>query len=162
MVLRQAALVDLDLVQSITHAAYSPYEPILGGKPLPMTEDYAPRVANGEVWIAEHDGQTVGMMVLEAAETHLTIFSLAVLPAWQGQGVGKWLIQSAEAKAGERGLPTLRLYTSDRMTRNIAIYLQAGFHETGRRPNPYRPGWVMVDMAKPLPMAGSRGNVPTF
>jgi hypothetical protein len=34
------------------------------------------------------------------------------------------------------------------MERNIALYSTFGFRETGRRPNPHRPGWVVVDMAK--------------
>ncbi|TIT50241.1 MAG: GNAT family N-acetyltransferase, partial [Mesorhizobium sp.] len=46
------------------------------------------------------------------------------------------------------GLPEVRLYTNAKMERNIALYKEYGFHETGRRPNPYRPGWTIVDMAK--------------
>lgn len=45
-------------------------------------------------------------------------------------------------------LPEVRLYTNAKMERNIALYKAYGFHETGRRPNPYRPGWTIVDMAK--------------
>ncbi len=113
-----------------------------------MHEDYAPRIARHEVWIAEHHGEAAGVMVLETAADHLAIYSLAVSPMHQGQGVGQRMIQAAEQMAVAAGLAELRLFTNDRMTQNIALYQQVGFHEAGRRPNPYREGWVLVDMAK--------------
>ncbi len=150
MHLRQAADVDLNLVRTMSRDAYAPWEPILCCAPLPMNEDYTPRIARHEVWIAERCRTAVGVMVLEPADDHLVIFSLAVPSAHHGQGIGQWMMRVAEQMAEPAGLPELRLYTSDRMTRNIAIYRRAGFHETGRRPNPYREGWVLVDMTKPV------------
>ncbi len=150
MDLRQATDADLNLVRTMSHDAYAPWEPILGGAPLPMNEDYTPRIARHEVWIVERCGTAVGIMVLEPADDHLLIFSLAVPPAHHGQGIGQWMVRVAEQMAEAAGLPELRLYTNDRMTRNIAIYGRAGFCETGRRSHPYREGWVLVDMAKPV------------
>lgn len=150
MIFRPASSADLDVVTSITHDAYAPYKPLLGGPPLPMTEDYAPRIARRQVWLVERCGSVVGLMVLEPGDRHLTIFSLAVPPAHQGQGVGRAIIAAAETMARTAGLTSLQLYTSDRMTRNIGIYTAAGFSETGRRPNPLRKGWVLVDMEKAL------------
>jgi len=146
--IRQAIDADLSFVRTTTHDAYAPWESILGGSPLPMHEDYAPRIAQREVWIAEHRGEAAGVMVLESAADHLAIYSLAVSPMHQGQGVGQRMIQAAEQMAVVAGLTELRLFTNDRMARNLAIYRRAGFQETGRRPNPYREGWVFVDMAK--------------
>ena len=40
----------------LTRRAYEHYVPILGGEPMPMTEDYAPRIAAGEVWLLEDAG----------------------------------------------------------------------------------------------------------
>ena len=56
----------------------------------------------------------------------------------------------AEEQARSWGVPEVRLYTNSRMERNIAIYTAYGFQETGRRANPPRPGWTVVDMAKPV------------
>ena len=89
-------------------------------------------------------------LVLESADDHLAIFSLAVPPNYQGQGVGRWMLDNAERMARIAGLPELRLYTNARMDRNIAIYGHAGFRETGRRPNLRRPDWTFVDMAKAI------------
>ncbi len=146
--IRQATSDDLSFVRTTTHDAYAPWENVLGGPPLPMYEDYAPRIARHQVWIAELGGEAAGVMVLEAAADHLAIYSLAVSPAHQRQGIGQRMLQAAEQMAEVAGVPELRLFTNDRMTRNLAIYRQAGFQEIGRRPNPYREGWVLVDMAK--------------
>jgi ribosomal protein S18 acetylase RimI-like enzyme len=78
------------------------------------------------------------------------IFSVAVSPDFQGKGFGIALLKHADEQTRLWALPEVRLYTNARMERNIALYLAYGFHETGRRPNPYRPGWVLVDMAKPV------------
>ena len=122
-----------------------------------MLEDYAPRIARHEVSIVERHGEAAGVIVVEPGDNCLIIFSLAVLPAHHSQGVGQWMIQAAEQMGREAGVAELRLYASDRMARNLGIYRQAGFSETGRRPHPYHEGWTLVDMAKPVPGAPGGG-----
>ena len=147
---RPARLKDLAVVQSVTEAAYEPYQALLGGPPLPVTEDYAPRILRGEVWLRERNEAVSALAVVERHADHLMIFSLAVAPAYQRQGLGIELLRFVDAKAAEWGLPEVRLYTNSRMERNIALYRAYGFQETGRRPNPYRPGWTLVDMTKSI------------
>ncbi len=48
-------------------------------------------------------------------------------------------------------LTEIRLYTN-------ALYTVLGYRETARRPNPHRPGWTVVDMAKPLPSVAAPGE----
>ncbi|MGO4621263.1 GNAT family N-acetyltransferase [Ensifer sp. 2YAB10] len=148
--MRPARLEDLAAVQSVTAAAYEPYKALLGGPPLPVTEDYAPRILRGEVWLREREDIVSALAVVERYADHLMIFSLAVLPACQGQGLGIELLRFVDHMAAEWGLPEVRLYTNSRMERNIALYSTYGFQETGRRPNPYRPGWTFVDMTKSI------------
>ena len=145
---RPAAATDLALVRAITDSAYAAYIPLFGGLPIPMQEDYVPRIASNQVWLVSRNDEDLGLAVLIPEDDHLMIFSLAVLPKGQGAGLGQWMLQFAEAQARAAGLDEIRLYTNALMTRNIGIYLKAGFHETGRRANPNRPGWVFVDMAK--------------
>ncbi len=111
-----------------------------------MTEDYAPRIERGEVWLLEQQEQIAGLIVLERHPTHAEIFSVAVDPAFHGQGLGRRLLDFAVAKTREWKLPVLRLYTNAKMERNIEIYRQYGFRETGRRSNPKRPEFTIVDM----------------
>jgi ribosomal protein S18 acetylase RimI-like enzyme len=147
---RRAQATDLAAVQSITDAAYDAYVQTLGGKPLPMLEDYAPHIAAGETWLIARDGVDVALAVFEPAPDHLMIFSLAVLPGAQGGGLGQALLRLADDRARALGVNEVRLYTNSLMQRNIALYRRAGFIETGRRPNTRRPGWFFVDMARPV------------
>ena len=137
---------DLPAIRALTEAAYASYLPVLGYPPVPVTEDYAPRIERGEVWLLERSGEIAGMIVLERHAAHAEIFSVVVAPAHHGQGLGRALLDFAVDKTREWGLPTLRLYTNAKMERNIALYLRYGFVETGRRPNPKRPQFTIVDM----------------
>jgi ribosomal protein S18 acetylase RimI-like enzyme len=148
--MRLAHSEDLAEIVALTEAAYAPYNAILDAPPIPVTEDYAPRIANGEVWLLESGGKLAGAITLERHEDHAMIFSVAVSPAFQGKGFGIALLKHAEEQTRLWGLPEIRLYTNAKMERNIALYLAYGYRETDRRPNPYRPGWVLVDMAKPV------------
>ncbi|MER8695156.1 GNAT family N-acetyltransferase [Mesorhizobium opportunistum] len=150
MNLRAARPEDLAAIVSLTQAAYAPYTALFGGPPIPVTEDYAPRIGRGEVWLLESDGELAGVLTLERHEDHAMIFSVAVSPAFQGKGFGIKLLNHADQQTRLWGLPETRLYTNAKMERNIALYLAYGYRETGRRPNPYRPGWMLVDMAKPI------------
>jgi len=146
--LRAASLDDLQAVEALTAEAYAPYTRLLGRPPIPVTEDYAPRIERGEVWLREVLGGLVGLAVIERHPDHVMLFSVAVSPKFQGGGHGLAILRWVEATAREWQLPEVRLYTNARMERNIALYRAFGFQETGRRENPHRPGWVIVDMAK--------------
>ncbi len=148
--LRQANASDLEVVRRLTMDAYEPYVSAFGGEPLPMSEDYGPRIADGEAWLLDIEGEAVGLVVLERHADHAMLFSIAVSPAHHGRGIGRTILGWVEDKTREWNLPELRLYTNARMERNIAIYTAFGFQETGRRPNSRRPGWVIVDMTKKI------------
>ncbi|MCV3208465.1 GNAT family N-acetyltransferase [Mesorhizobium sp. YC-39] len=150
MTTRRALTGDLQTVVTLTEAAYAPYTALLGAPPIPVTEDYAPRIERGEVWLLESGNEVAGLLVLERHPDHAMIFSVAVAPGFKGKGFGIKLLNFADEQARQWRLPEVRLYTNARMERNIALYTAYGFHETGRRPNPYRPGWMVVDMAKPV------------
>jgi len=147
---RLARLEDLAAVAALTAEAYAPYTALFGAPPIPVTEDYAPRIEGGEVWLLEDGAELAGLIVLERHAGYATIFSVAVAPAFQGRKLGIKLLGFAEERARSWGVPQVRLYTNSRMERNIALYAAHGYRETGRRPNPYRPGWTIVDMAKPV------------
>ncbi|MBX5170492.1 GNAT family N-acetyltransferase [Rhizobium sp. NZLR1b] len=153
MTMRPASPEDLERITTLTAAAYRPYTELFGAPPIPMAEDYAPRIERGEVWLREVGGETAGLMVVERHSDHLMLFSIAVSPAFQGAGHGLAMLKWLEGKAREWAKPEIRLYTNALMERNIALYRAVGFHETGRRPNPYRPGWTLVDMAKQIDAA---------
>lgn len=147
---RQATSSDLQAVVELTRRAYAPYEALLGRKPVPMTEDYVPRIAAGEVWLLDGEDGPVGLLVLEDHGDRSLIFSVAVVPERQGEGIGRELLSFAEAIVQERGHSRLALYTNARMERNIRIYRSLGYRETSRRAHPKLAGSTVVDMEKQL------------
>lgn len=147
---RLAGADDLGRVQALTKAAYASYTVLLGSPPLPVTEDYRPRIEAGQVHLADLAGTVVGLLVLERHPDHAMVYSVAVLPDRQGAGHGLALLRLAESEARSWSVPAVHLYTNARMERNIALYEALGFQETGRRTHPMRPGFTIVDMIKPL------------
>ncbi|MDG4894696.1 GNAT family N-acetyltransferase [Mesorhizobium sp. WSM4976] len=148
--MRPARPDDLAAIVALTTDAYAPYTAIFDAPPIPVTEDYAPRVERGEVWLLDEEEKLAGLIVLERHPDHAMIFSVAVAPAFQGRKLGIKLLDFADEQARSWGVPEVRLYTNSRMERNIALYSAYGYRETGRRANPYRPGWTLVDMTKPV------------
>ena len=132
-----------DLVQR----AYGHYVERIGGRPMPMDDDYGARVAAGEAWVLEEAGAVRGVLVLEEHADHLLLYNVAVEPARRGQGDGRILLDFAEAEARRRGLPEVRLYTNELMERNIALYAARGYAEAERR---REKGFCRVFMAKRL------------
>ncbi|MGH7042144.1 MAG: GNAT family N-acetyltransferase [Acetobacteraceae bacterium] len=164
--IRHAAPEDLAAIVALTEAAYAPYDAVLDAPTVPVTEDYVPRIAAGQVWLLEDAAGAAGaprgpimpagpivpagLIVLERHPDHVLIFSVAVAPSRQGEGLGRRLLAWAEAQARAGGVAEVRLYTNAKMTRNIALYARCGYRETGRRGHPARKDWVRVDMAKTL------------
>jgi GNAT superfamily N-acetyltransferase len=150
--IRRAVPGDVDIVQRVSADAYIPaYMSALGTIPKPATEDYRPRIERGEVWILEIEGEPTGTVVLEENAEHLLVYSIAVEPDAQQKGYGRALLDFADQWAIDLGLHEVRLYTNERMKRNLTLYRRHGFVEIGRRPHPTRPGQVLVDMVRKLP-----------
>lgn len=148
--IRLAQHADLPLVERITNAAYVHYLPVLGYPPVPVTENYRPRIDRGEVWLAEVGGVPIGVLVLERHPDHIMIFSVAVLPEHHRKGYGLALLRFAEEQGRAWGVAEVRLRTGVLMTRNIALYWSLGHRETGRGPHPRRPEFTIVDMVQAL------------
>jgi ribosomal protein S18 acetylase RimI-like enzyme len=149
--MRRADPGDRDTVQRISADAYTPaYMAVLGAIPKPATEDYGPRIQQGNVWILEVEGEPSGIAVLEENLDYLLIYSIAVKPDAQRKGYGTALLDFADRRAIELGLYEVRLYTNERMERNLTLYRRHGFVEVGKRPHPSRPGQVLVDMVRKL------------
>lgn len=131
--IRPAVATDLAAVQAIAEAAYRPYVARNGLEPAPLHEDYAARIAAGQLWVLEQDSAQVGgFLVLVTAANHLLLDNVAVAPSAQGKGYGRALLRFAECHAARAALPAIRLYTQEAMVENIAIYARHGYVETHR------------------------------
>lgn len=130
--IRQAGPEDRVAIEAIVQAAYAPYIPRIGRKPGPMLDDYEVLIADGRVHVLV-DGEIVrGLVVLIPDGDALLLDNVAVDPRAQGRGYGRMLLNFAEAEARRTGVRTLRLYTNEAMTENIALYGRLGFVETHR------------------------------
>jgi GNAT superfamily N-acetyltransferase len=127
---RRATPADVPALRELVEAAYAKYVPRIGMRPLPMDDDYDARVANGEAWVVGNPIQA--LVVLEDGDGHLLVDNVAVRPDLQGRGLGRALLEFAEATARERGHRELRLYTNERMTENRALYAHLGWVELER------------------------------
>jgi len=117
----------------IVERAYGIYIERIGRRPAPMDDDYAEKLREGDVFVADDGGDVVGLVVLLVAQDHLLIENIAVDPEHQGRGIGRSLMAHAETYAGERRIPELRLYTNAAMSENLALYAHLGYSEDGRR-----------------------------
>jgi ribosomal protein S18 acetylase RimI-like enzyme len=98
-----------------------------------MDDDYAARIARGEAHVvAEPSGALAGLVVIEEKGGAFWLDNVATAPAYAGKGLGRRLIRFAEAEARRRGHGAIRLYTHQRMERNIALYQGLGYAEIGR------------------------------
>jgi len=146
--LRPARTEDRGAIEQVVNGAYAVYIPRIGKPPGPMLDDYAQLIAAGAVSVLEEPAGTVAaIVVLSPKPDHLLLDNIAVRPERQGRGLGRRLIEFAEAEARRRGFAELRLYTHEKMVENIAIYRRLGFVETGRAEEA---GYDRVFMRKPL------------
>lgn len=129
---RRAAPADVPALYVVVHEAYLLYVPRIGRMPAPMTADYSAAVQSGQAWVAEADGQVLGLLVLVVNQGHLLIENIAVLPSAQRRGIGARLLMLAEDEARANGLGEIRLYTNEGMTENLAYYPRHGYRETRR------------------------------
>jgi ribosomal protein S18 acetylase RimI-like enzyme len=133
-VIRQAEASDEGEIKDCAEQAYARYVALIGRKPAPMVADFAAQIAAGEVYVATDDQKTFqGFIVFYAEEGHILLENVAVLPRAAGRGVGRMLIGFCENAARRSGMNAVHLYTNEKMTDNLSIYVKLGYVEVARR-----------------------------
>ncbi len=130
---RSAIGADAPKVAALVNAAYGHYVERIGMLPRPMTDDYAEVIANRRVTVAESHGTIVGVIVLAVDDEGFLVDNVAVDPSLRGKGLGRALLEFAEAEARRAGFDSIYLYTHEKMTENLAIYSRIGYVEYDRR-----------------------------
>ncbi len=155
--LRRAVPEDADAVRAVVTAAYEPWIPVIGMRPMPMEADYDQLIDAGSVTVLIEPGagRIAALIVLVPEPEVLLIENVAVHPGFQGRGFGRTLLAHAEAVARSAGLRTVRLYTHRLMASNVALYERLGYAITTRDTREGRP---VVHMAKTLPPANTGGR----
>ena len=138
---------DAPAIRRLTHEAYAKWVYVLGREPLPMTADYEAAVRDHRFDLIFADGTLTALIETALKPDHLLIVNVAVAPAHQGRGHGRWLLAHAEAIAASHGHDLVRLYTNKRLTANITLYRRLGY--TVDREAPFATG-TAVHMSKRL------------
>ena len=147
MKLRPATLTDAPAVAACVNNAFGHYIERIGVKPAPMEMDYAHEIREHQVFVVEDAGQVVGSLVLGITEEGFLLDVIAVVPKYWGKGVGRIMLEHAEAEAKRQGFDSIYLFTHEKMTENQALYKKIGYVEYDRR---LENGRRRVYMRKPL------------
>ncbi len=138
---RRARPADAVAITELVQAAYGHYPERIGVRPRPMDDDYGRAIQTNEVWVFPDHGMIEGVMVLTADGDHLFVDNVAVAPSAQGGGLGRTLLEHAEARVAELGLREVRLLTHRLMSENQSIYEHLGWT---RMPAPdEQRGWAV-------------------
>ena len=77
----------------------------------PDEEKVAGRFAEGALWVAEVEGRVVGTVSLSTQPEGLYVRSMAVLPEFEGRGIGHRLLDALQEYAAGTGVERIFLYT---------------------------------------------------
>lgn len=146
--IRKAQPADTPKMKNCVKAAYRHYIARMGKPPGPMLDDYSEVVRKHQAFVAELNGQVVGVLVLILQDDGILLDNFAVPPEYQGQGFGRKLVEFAESEARNQGFSHLDLYTHGCMAENIKMYKRLGYVNTERRTVR---GYQRVYMRRSLP-----------
>jgi ribosomal protein S18 acetylase RimI-like enzyme len=124
---RTAAPADAQLLRDLVRAAYARWVPVIGREPKPMRADYEAALRDHRIDVFYREDRPIALIETIPHSDHLFIENIAILPEYQGHGLGRRLLAHAERLAAEAGLAELRLLTNGKMTSNIRLYLSAGY-----------------------------------
>lgn len=85
-------------------------------------------VMHSDIYVLERGGKPIAVYVLYGLnEYELEIKNIAVDRAYQGRGIGGFLLQDAAARAAEKGYSSLLIGTAETAVKQLALYRKAGF-----------------------------------
>jgi ribosomal-protein-alanine N-acetyltransferase len=122
--------------------------PLGPGSALPEWLERLEADSFGDSWgaLADHErlwvepGAAFARWSVVAAAGEAELLRVAVLPAARRQGLGRALLQAAEADLRRAGIQRLHLEVRSSNTAARALYEAEGWRRSGRRPRYYRDG----------------------
>jgi ribosomal-protein-alanine N-acetyltransferase len=97
--------------------------------------NFADSLASGyDAWVLrEEGGALAGYFVLMFAVDEAHLLDVALSAAHQRAGLGRYLLDSATARARQKGMESMLLEVRPTNERALAVYRAYGFSEIGRR-----------------------------
>ena len=148
------AFADWDALMSLILASFAYMHPRIDppSSALRLTRQSLKQKAETEkAYAAIENGHLVGCIFCKPEPPEcLYIGKLAVAPDAQGRGVGRLLLQAAEACAVECGLSCLRLETRIELEENHRLFARWGFVRTAEASHPGFTRPTFIEMRKAL------------
>jgi len=127
---REASLSDIPQMSQVRLAVK---ENALSNPALVTEQDYIDYLSKrGKGWVCELDNQIVGFAIGDLEKNN--VWALFVLPAYEGQGIGRELLILLLDWYYTQTTETIWLSTAPN-TRAAEFYRSFGFKETGKMPN---------------------------
>jgi putative acetyltransferase len=149
---REANLADADAIGALLQAAFAEYESLYTREAftatVPPVDRLRTRMAEGRLWVVEHQAKTIGTAGVVSAKDSLMLRGMAVHPLARGLGVARSLLSEVEDFARKRAHLRLSLYTTPFLTQAIHLYESFGFKFTGETCSPH--GTKLLRMIKLL------------
>lgn len=140
---------DADAIWRVTRAAYAPYRgrvrPPYGA--LRVTRRAIRfQIATGKrtYGVAKLGGKVVGVVRYRRRRRHIGISRLAVLPEYQGLGIGRRLLAWVETEARRLGVRELRAEVRTAVPEMQRYYERQGFRPIGYRSHPQQPNYLRI------------------
>lgn len=114
-----------------------------------LAESLHGRYFSGALW----QQQLLGFFIADAVIDESTLMNICIAPAWQGQGLGRRLLEHWLEECRQRRLAMAWLEVRVSNQAALRLYRTSGFAKTGRRKDYYRAGEGREDaivMQKPL------------
>ena len=137
ILLRPARLADTGALRAILHDTFeSTWLPnVTPVAAQAFRDEDRPSIYVGErglrFWVAEREGEVVGLVDWDGDFVN----ALHLRPTHARSGVGKLLMDKAEAEILAAGFPSVRLETDTFNTRSQAFYAGRGYQEADRYPD---------------------------
>ena len=109
------------------------------------------------ILVARLGKRIIGCVSLDDRGDHLYLGKLAIEPASQARGIGRRLIDAAEAVAIAGGKQALELQTRVELTGNQAFFTRLRFVETGRGVHPGFERPTTITYRRPIATGPARG-----
>lgn len=131
--IRPAKSADAQGVAGCVKAAYGRYTERTGEQPVQVQRDYAQLIGDREVLVAHIESAIVGVLLLARTEKGFLLDEIAVVPACQGQGIGRALLEMAERAAVHQGFGSIYALVHPKMTESVALFTKIGYAEYENR-----------------------------
>lgn len=125
--LRRAVASDAPALAALMARSWAENQAILGVEPIPLMTPAVDIIASYETWLVGDPDGLAGALVLELRNDDLLIWNVSVDSDRQGAGLGRSLLAAAESRAADLGYGRIRLYTGEKLTRNVEWYARNGY-----------------------------------